>query len=278
MKCLICNETSHYYFKKDFDSPYKEYLGVVEYYRCPHCGFVFSKTHALMDQSSWEKVNHLFHTYIEDPRSKKICNQPPYLEQAMLINVLDKSGLVSLKSAIDWAGGYGTLSKALKKYFGITIPVYEKYMQSHSDCLQSGDGNSVRYILEDELEDYETVINSAVFEHVTQRNHLDDINHCVRNNGCLILHTVVCENIPQDPNWFYLIPVHCAFHTNKSMDLLMKQWNYQSSIYCPLAKCWVLLKGKNQKENRMADLAKAINDEFQFNYLYYKRGFMNYWR
>jgi hypothetical protein len=278
MKCLICNEPSRYYFQKDFESPYYEHLGTVQYYKCPNCGFVFSKTHVLMDQSLWERVNHLFHTYMEDPGSEKIVNQPPYLEQAMFVNVLQKNGLVSLKNAIDWAGGYGTLSRILRKYFGIIIPVYEKYMRLHNDNLHDRVGNSVQYIPEDELKDYETVISSAVFEHVTRREHLDTINQCVREDGCLILHTVVCENIPQDPNWFYLVPVHSAFHTNMSMDLLMKQWNYSSSIYCPSAKCWLLIKKNNAKESKMRDAVRAINSEFQFNYLHYKRGFMNYWR
>ena len=276
MKCLICNKDSYYYFEKRFDPPYDEYLGVVEYFKCPHCGFVFSKTHALLDQDSWEKLNHLYHTYIEDPETKKTANQPPYLEHAMLINVLAKNGLVSVVNAVDWGGGYGTLAKCLNKYFEIEIPVFEIYMQAKSDLSNFTCNNGVRYIPQDELSNYETVINSAVFEHVTKREHLDKINHCVANDGCLILHTVVCENIPQDPNWFYLLPVHCAFHTNRSMELLMQQWEYASSIYCPSAKSWVLVKQGNRRISQ--DSIKVINMEFQFNYLYYKKGFMDYWK
>ena len=65
-----------------------------------------------------------------------------------------------------------------------------------------------------------------MFEHITCRNDLEKINKSVAEEGCLILHTVICERIPNDCDWFYLDPpVHCAFFTNKSMDILMQQWN-----------------------------------------------------
>jgi len=114
-----------------------------------------------------------------------------------------------------------------------------------------------------------------VAEHVTKREHLDGINACVSENGRLIIHTRISEEIPKDPNWFYLLPVHCAFHTNKSMSLLMQQWGYVSSIYCPTARLWVLLKNENQN---LFKLIQAINNEFQNEYLYGKLGFMDYWK
>ena len=275
MKCLICESNCYFFLKKKFDAPYDEYLGVVEYYKCSYCGFVFSKTHALLDQYSWEKINYLFHSFIENSKNHKATNQPPYLAQATLLNVLAKNELISVENSIDWGGGRGTLSKALQKYFGIKIPVYEKYMQSKNTIEQ--EKNTVpEYIKKEDLINYETVLSSAVFEHVTKREYLDEINKCVAPDGCLVLHTVICENIPKDNNWFYLLPVHCAFHTNRSMELLMQQWGYTSSIYCPPAKSWILQKQENKKisENSI----NQINLEFQFEYLHQKIGFMDYWK
>jgi ribosomal protein L30E len=92
----------------------------------------------------------------------------------------------------------------------------------------------------------------------------------------MIIHTVVCENIPNDPNWFYITPpVHSALHTNKSMDILMKQWGYVSSIYCPSSKCWVLFK--NEPET-LKSKVESINKLFQTDYLHYSVGFMDYWK
>ena len=92
----------------------------------------------------------------------------------------------------------------------------------------------------------------------------------------MILHTVVCENIPHDQDWFYFQPpVHCAFHTNKSMDILMKQWGFNSSIYCIIGKIWILFK--KEPEN-LVDKINSINKEFQKEIIFYKKGFVDYWK
>lgn len=266
MDCFICNGSCSFYFEKRFEPPYDEHLGLVSYYRCSNCGFVASRTHAALDSQSWEKINYLFHEFVESPRNKQTINQPPYIQQALLLTVLSQNRLLSLESVIDWAGGYGTLAACAGKYFQEKIPVFEKYMQSPT----------IRYVAQEDLERYQTVISSAVFEHVTKRAYLDEIDRCVADDGCLVLHTVVCEDIPRDPTWFYFLPVHCAFHTNRSMEILMHQWGYCSSVYCPSAKSWVLFKDRNTQMSR--DAVSLINSELQSTYLYYKDGFMDYWK
>jgi hypothetical protein len=105
---------------------------------------------------------------------------------------------------------------------------------------------------------------------------LDNLNNLVKNSGCLIIHTVICENVPNDPDWFYLRPpVHTAFHTNKSMGILMDQWNYHSSIYCPQSKSWVLMRD-NIKD--IESKITSLNHELQENWFFWKKGFMDYWK
>lgn len=246
-----------------------EDIGEVIYYRCTNCGFTISKTHCELDNYKWEKLNSDFHHFIEREyvRVQMQSHQPPYLQQALMIAVLSSNGIINSKNMLDYAGGYGTLSNILKKYFNINLPIYDPYIHQNDTNL---------YITKDLLKKYKVVINSAMFEHITTRTILDEINNCVEEDGCLIIHTVICENIPKDPNWFYLKPpVHCAFHTNKSMEILMQQWNYQASVYCPTSKCWVLFK------KRRSDIQKkinAINQAFQNDYFYYKDGFVDYWK
>ena len=92
----------------------------------------------------------------------------------------------------------------------------------------------------------------------------------------MIINTVICENIPQNENWFYMDPpVHCAFHTNKSMSILMLQWNYEASIYCPSAKSWVLIK---KAKSNIKEKIESINKELQTEYFIYKKGFVDYWK
>lgn len=272
MKCIICNSNTEYFFSKKYTQiPFDEFMqgiGLVDYFRCANCGFVLSNTHSKLDKKRWHKLNSQFHHYLENPINIKLHNQPPYFEQAMMLILLGQNGLLDTNNIVDYAGGYGSLSRILGKYCDIDLPIYDPFVQSF---------DSMRYISKNNLGIYNTVINSAMFEHVLERNALENVNNIVSKNGVLILHTVVCENVPKDPNWFYLVPpVHTAFHTNKSMGILMNQWGYSSSIYCPPSKCWILLKEKSTSEAEK--LCDKINNELQSNWFYFKLGFVDYWK
>lgn len=221
-----------------------------------------------MDNKQWQILNLSYHEFIEDPVTIKAGKRrpPPYFEQAATLNVLARNKLVDMESCLDWGSGYGTLSSAMDKYYDIDINTYDRYMPPKKNGLTAKGLKQKKF---------NAVFSSAVFEHITDRKYLDEINSYVSDKGSLMFHTVVCENIPKDSEWFYLLPVHTAFHTNKSMQILMEQWGYKASIYCPLSKMWILLKNQSEKTEK---LISAINLEFQFEYLYYKRGFMDYWK
>ncbi|MBN1185429.1 MAG: methyltransferase domain-containing protein [Bacteroidales bacterium] len=271
MKCLICNSESRYSFTKKFiEPPYDQFMreiGDVNYYKCTNCGFVLSKTHSELDKEKWENLNYLVHHYNENPENEKMGNQPPYIDQAMMMHVLGRNGIIDIDNMLDYAAGYGSLSLILSKYLNITLPIFDHYVNK---------GEQHPYVPVNQLSKYKTVINSAMFEHIITRDDLEYVNNLVDTDGCLILHTVICENVPEDPNWFYFRPpVHTAFHTNKSMEVLMKQWGYKSSIYCLKARCWVLLR---KKIDTYTEAIRSINQEFQTDYLYYKNGFVDYWK
>lgn len=269
MKCLICNSNMQYFFSKKYDKePFTTFMnkiGEIDYYKCINCGFVISKTHKNLCNQEWQRINNYFHHYMENNDST--VKQPPYLEQASMLKVLVENDIVDITNALDFGGGYGTFSKILNKYFKITLPVYDPYIQNK---------DFDNYVNKEKLSKYKTVFNSALFEHLLTREAFDEINNLVSDGGCMIIHTVICENIPKDPNWFYIEPpVHTTFHTNKSMGLLMEQWGYESSIYCPSSKSWILLKNhKKETKEKIID----INKEFQTEYLIYKKGFVDYWK
>jgi hypothetical protein len=271
VNCFICGSQSAYYFSKTYtEAPFSEHMrgiGPVDYHKCGHCGFVFSKTHADLDPTDWNRLNEQFHAYIEDPSNESRGNQPPYAEQAMMLVMLATNGLVDMDSAIDYAAGYGTLSNLLSKYHGIRLPVFDRYVQ---------DGAEGRYVREADLGTYKTVINSAMFEHVLRREDLDAVNALVADDGALVIHTVICERVPADPDWFYLRPpVHTAFHTNKSMQILMEQWGYRSSVYCPPAKAWVLLRSAHED---IGERVESINRELQSTWFHHRAGFVDFWK
>ena len=271
MKCIICNSGSNYYFSKEYlEAPFDQFMkdiGTVDYYQCSHCGFVISKTHLELDEQKWNKLNCQFHHYHENSEMAIKVNQPPYAEQAMMIALLAKNDIISSDKMVDYAAGYGTLSHILEKYNNINLPIFDSYVQVE---------NSSKYIDEADLITYKTVINSAMFEHVLNRDDLERVNSLVDKKGCLIIHTVVGEHVPKDPNWFYLRPpVHTAFHTNKSMNILMEQWGFHSSIYSPQSKCWVLLR---DNIDNIELKIEQLNDELKTKWFYYKKGFVDYWK
>lgn len=242
-------------------------IGQIDYYKCSCCGFVLSKTHSELPASRWSELNSRFHHCHENSLVVNNINQPPYAEQALMVAVLGANGIVNTDSMLDYAAGYGALSSILAKYYKIHLPIFDPYVKNES---------SLEYVNKENLSEYKTVINSAMFEHVLERNDLDLVNSIVEYDGCMIIHTVVCENIPNNPDWFYLEPpVHTAFHTNKSMGILMGQWGYRSSIYCPQSKCWVLLR---DPVNKVDKVINKINIELQSNWFFCKDGFMDYWK
>lgn len=272
--CIICSSDTSYYFSKKYptypNSPFPEGLKV-DYWKCQHCGFVISETHKKMTPEEWSQLNMSWHHYFENNIDAKISNSPPYAEQALAMSMLSVNGIVDLNDALDYAAGYGTLSKFTKKYFNKEIKIFDRYVQSNDDKLD--------YVEEKDLKNYQLVINSAMFEHVLNREGLDEVNNLVATDGVLMLHTVICERIPADPDWFYLAPmVHTAFHTNKSMTILMEQWDYSSSIYCPHAKCWFLFKKDCSQLKNLENKVDEINKSIRTNYFHYKTGFMDYWK
>ena len=282
MKCIICKATMVYFFSKEYlAEPYKSFMKDIEnvdYFKCNNCGFVFSKTHSELPCDVWKNLNYEYHHYDELEKSKKYkCttyppplfvatgNPPPYLEQATMISILSKNEIIDSSDMLDFAGGYGTESKLLQKYYNLKMNVYDPYVNK----------TNTEYVNNLAEKKYKVVFNSAMFEHVRNRQDLENVNDLVAQDGCLILHTLICEKIPRNPDWFYLFPVHCAFHTNKSMEILMKQWGYSCSIYCPTSKCWILFK---EESDSYYNKASDINAELQNNYLYYKKGFVDYWK
>lgn len=270
--CIICDTDMEFYFSKE---KYRSLslasficsLGPIKYYKCPACGFVSSRTHQELSVEEWSNLNVNFHHYNEScDRESLDFNQPPYAEQAFMIELLAKNDIVNANSILDYAAGYGTLSNVSRKYFGREINCYDKYVIN----------SELNYIKSPQQEKWSMVINSAMFEHILNREDLEAVNDLVSDTGALFVHTVVVEDIPNNPDWFYIdVPVHTAVHTNRSMEILMKQWGFSSSIYSPKSKSWVFLR-KNYDE--IKPTIDKINKELQTEYLFGKKGFMDYWK
>ncbi|WP_404840384.1 methyltransferase domain-containing protein [Aeromonas media] len=271
--CEICGGKVVFYFKKNYgSSPYSILMrdwGDIEYFRCENCGFVLSLSHKQASHSAWEKLNHDYHHFIEKcDGSFSIPNQPPYAMQAMMLQLLAVNEVISLDNSLDYAGGYGRLSHLLNKYYHVRLPVYDPFVTSDDD--------RIFYFNDIQGVTFDTVFNSAMFEHIRSREELEQINALINPDGALLIHTVIAETVPKNPDWFYLEPpVHSAFHTNKSMGILMEDWGFNASIYAPLSKTWCLLR---HHDETIAQRINLINHELQSDFLIYKGGFVDYWK
>jgi hypothetical protein len=267
-----------FYFSKNLIKDYQLELDFVKiggldnvrYVKCEHCGFVLSETHAKLSTEEYEYLNQYFHSRYQgsdgnpdDPRWKeRITSQSALIADMVELGLLDKNG-----HRLDYACGDGSLSEELHESFGIELLCYDKYMHS---------GN-IRYLTDDELKknNFDLVITTSVFEHLLKREYFDEINSLVSKNGVMGLHTMVRETIPRDPTWFYLLPVHCAFHTNKSMSILFNQWKYQCSIYNVEARIWFWFKSDPDK---VESIIQNANKRTGKPLYIFKRGFVDYWK
>jgi len=265
MNCLICNFETEYYFSKHFA---KYNLENVDYWKCKNCGLVFSKTHKEMKEYEWGVLNISYHKeYLGSSRNEDDLNWLNRLRLQTNI-ILDLVELGILDSALKWLDygcGDGKLSEMLSHY-NINLQKYDKHMPIDST-----------YINDEEIIpfSFDLVLTTSVFEHIFERNDLDIIEGLVNNTGILGLHTLVAESIPNDPEWFYLLPVHTTFYTNKSMQILFESWNYKCSIYNIESRLWFWFKENCEEVQKQIHFANSRNNKPTY---LFKNGFMNYWK
>lgn len=263
MSCLICERKIEFYFSKTFNC-YN--LEKVDYWRCTHCGFVLSRTHMELSPEKWGQLNIEYHSSYQDSDSNP--DDPKWLariaKQAAMLECAAQIGLINRGHWLDYACGDGKLSDLLQER-GLTLLKYEHYMPARTDYLKNSDLADKRFNF---------VLTTSVFEHLTRREHFDAIDNLVTSQGGVMgLHTLVREEIPSDPSWFYLLPVHCSFHTNRSMQLLFHQWGYTCSVYHLESRLWLWFKEDAETIRLRLKEAGHAGDAFIF-----KEDFVDYWK
>lgn len=252
-----------YFFSKTFNA---FTLGDVDYWRCSNCGFCASKTHFDMTNEEWTQLNDVFHSESHFRQDNPYNRNQRYFNQALMLYLISKKEMIRNNKWLDWGSGIGSVALLLRDYFGIELLTYDKYFTPKINSI-----NEEMLI----KRDFDLVVNTAVFEHIRNRSTLDEIESYVSTTGCFAIHVLVPEEIPKDPNWMYLVPVHCAFHTNKSMQILMNQWRYTCSVYNEYSKMWVLF---HEDENSVKSKVEILNNSLGWEYLHFKNGFMDYWK
>lgn len=265
--CLICSSQMQPFIRKRFDN---YAIRDVSYLKCESCGFVWAKTIAELPEDKWAEVNHGFHSSYQGNESYQ--NDPQWCQrldaQASAISLLANAGLIPTSEAwVDFGAGDGKLAALLYQKASYKMHNYEPFM--------TRDG----YLKRDELvpHNYSFVISTSVFEHLRGREQFDEIANLVSANGVMALHTIVVEEVPDSSEWFYFMPVHCAFFTNKAMQSLFEQWEFRASLYLPSARLWFWFKTEPPLMEKLIEVLNrgAIN---KANSFHYQKGFVDYWK
>lgn len=262
MRCMVCKGSLQDYFSKNFgDDP----LRIVAYMRCRECGFTCSSNHFALPMENWERLNTEWHEQNNRLSENPWNREQRHFNQALMLYLLKRGGIIPYGNWLDYASGQGGLAKQLDLNFDLKLSTYDPYIPPELFPLGASELTKGSYSL---------VTNTAMFEHARDRSTLDEIESYVAKDGCFGIHTLVRGEIPKDPEWMYLLPVHCSFFTNKSMQMLMDQWGYSCSIYSEHSKLWIWFKSD---PDAVREKVLRLNAKLGWQYLHFKIGFMDYW-
>ena len=258
MNCFVCGGEMRPFMEKSFGM---KNLDVCEYVRCEDCGLVIAKTLYDMPKKTWEALNHECHAAYQntdsldvDPRwLERLREQAEVLNELMNIGVLDKSA-----RAVDYGAGDGKLSDMCKPW----LMKFDEYMARPNE----------NYLSADELKpaSFDFVITCSVFEHLIGAADVEKIFALLKLDGIMALHTLICEEVPQDPNWFYLQPVHCTFWTNAAMKKIFQQYQFSACAYNVESRLWFMFRDRGKF---LKTCAGTSSDTWIF-----ANDFVDYWK
>lgn len=246
-----------------------------DYVHCENCGLVLSRTMYEMTDSEWQRMNDGHRSYQGTDENSVDPNWLPRLHsQANLFADLFASGIWEPDMrAVDYGCGDGKLSdytenskKSAGEYIcAPKILKYDKYMRPAGPC---------DYLRDEDMRpgSFDMVITCSVFEHLLGREDVEEIIGLLNGSGTLCVHTLICEEVPRDPSWFYLLGGHCTLWTNRSMGLLFEQYGFAGCAYHVEARMWFFFKDRHQFEH-LREKSEEIPGEWVFS-----DHFVDYWK
>lgn len=272
MKCFVCGSQMRNYLRKTIEpEPFER-----NYVRCEKCGLVLCQTLYEMSGSEWEKMNEGHREYQGSDENPVDPNWLIRLHcQAKLFADLAVYGIWEPEMRfVDYGCGDGRLSDYVQNelnvrgegtYVSCKLLKYEKFIRPEGDS---------DYLNDEDMKPggFDAVVSCSVFEHLLGRPDVDEIIGLLNDRGTLCMHTLVCEEVPQDPGWFYLLGGHCTLWTNKSMGLLFEQYGFVGCAYHVEARMWFFFRDR-QRYELLKSKAPSIQGEWVFS-----DKFVDYWK
>jgi len=274
MRCFVCSGEMHLFLEKNF--AVEDYGGVkfknigkCEYVRCENCGLVIAKTIYEMPHEQWVKLNAECHNAIFEGALDYTDVDPSVYErfeiQSSVFTDLVKRGIFKSDwRTVDYGAGDGFLANKTNDKIG-------KNWLKKFDAYMAGDDS---YLPANEMKpaSFDFVLTCSVFEHLLGRGDVEKIINLVKNNGVMGLCTVICEEIPQNADWSFYLPVHCTFWTNKAMAEIYKQFGFKRCLYHVETQMWLMFR-----DVEVFDKIKACASELQGTFVF-GEDFVDYWK
>lgn len=265
MKCFVCGADMEPFLEKNFEM---EIMNKCEFVRCKGCGLVISKTHYDMDDKTWQKLNYECHSWYQGTDSN--YTDPHWIErlenQSRMLTSLFKKNVFSVDcNCLDYGCGDGKLVDMINKT--MAKPVFKRY----DEYMGVGKAD---YLSKSELvgSKFDFMVTCSVFEHLIGRHDVDKIFDILSENGTFGLHTLVCEEVPHDPDWFYFLPVHCTFYTNKTMERIFSQYGFKGCAYHVESRMWLFFRDE-EVYRKVEGCVNEIEGTWQIG-----DGFVDYWK
>lgn len=245
--------------------------------KCRSCGLTVNKTVYEMTEAEWEgEVNSSHREYQGTDDAPGDPNWIPRLKtQARMFAQLFEIGFLSADdNCIDFGCGDGKLSDYTDdEYRNICGKRPEKNLINKYDEFMNPNGDD-GYLSKTDVDGakFDLVISCSVFEHLIGMDNVQKVLSKVADNGIMAVQTLVVEEVPQDPEWFYLHIAHCTIWSNKAMSALYDKQGYQGCAYNVEARMWFFFNSKERFEN-LKKVAGKVDGTWVFS-----DKFVDYWK
>lgn len=269
MKCIVCGSEMKPYFKKQDMNRLRHFV------KCGNCGLVIDETTYELEPLIREKENSEFHKAYQGHDNNIV--DPKWIDrlekQSMVFVQLFYENIFPMNlNIVDYGCGDGKLSNFFHRQIKrentkalAEIKKYDKYMNIKNDQDYLTDADMKQ-------QSFDVVITCSVFEHLIGKEDIEEILGLLNENGIFCLHTLVCEEVPKDPDWYYLLPVHCTIWTNKAMEILYKNNGFKGCAYNVEARMWFMFKDK-EIYRKLEENHKRVEGTWIFS-----KNFVDYWK